>query len=364
MLDGDDRAAAKADAGTAAEFDGSGDALEPARRFPRWAQALLTLAGLVLLVVLFLNVGLAAVLDYLARFGPWFLVIVAISFLGLFLQAWAWHIIQAAHFRPVPLLRLFRVKIISDSLNTLVPTANIGGDAARPFLVRDHAPLRESIPGVLADKTVEAFAASLFLAVGFLLSLLLLKLPAWMNTAAAVSLAVTVTGIGLFIGLQMKGSLWTLGRLARILPHARHLAARNGRPLAELDANLRLIYRGLDLKTAAAAVGLHFVARLLGTVEVCLIMKILGAAVTVPQALFTSTGVTLVNTVFFIMPGQFGVTESAHILMLRSLGFSAAIGLSLGVIRRIRKLITTAVGLVLYAGHRSTAEGAIREIIS
>jgi 1L-myo-inositol 1-phosphate cytidylyltransferase len=357
-LDVDDAPAlAKAEEAVAAGLDGQGLASAGLRRFPRWARVLLSGAGLVLLAFLLLKVGAATVLDHLARFGPWFLVIVVLGLAWLFLQAWAWHIIQAAHFRSIPLRRLFRVKIISDSLNTLIPAANVGGDAARPFLIRGHAPLAESIPGVLADKTVEALAAALFLATGFLLSLLLLRLPAWMNTAAAVCLSVTAAGIALFIVLQMKGLRWSLERLARIVPSLRIFMARRRRDLEELDGNLRVVYQGLRPQTAAA-LGLHYVARLLGVAEVFIILRVLGTQVSPSQALFTSTGVTLFNTAFFVVPGQFGVMETAHILMLQSLGFTAAMGLSLGVIRRIRKLATSAIGLALYAGHKTPPKAA------
>jgi choline kinase/uncharacterized membrane protein YbhN (UPF0104 family) len=323
------------------------------RRFPGWARALLSGAGGLLLLILLLKVGLTTVLAYLAQFGPWFAVIVGMGFGWIFLQAWAWHIIQAAYFRPIPLGRLFRVKIISDSLNTLIPTANIGGDAARPFLVRGHAPLAESIPGVMVDKTLEALAAAMFLSTGFLLSLLLLHLPGWMTAAAAVCLVLTVAGITLFIVFQVKGLRWSLGRLSRPFPPLRRLLARHESGLDELDRNLRCVYRRPSPKIAAA-LALHYGSRVLGTAEVVVIMGVLATPITALQALFTSTGVTIINTALFIVPGQFGVMESAHVLVLQSLGFSAAVGLSLGVIRRIRKLVTTAVGVALYAGSRSS----------
>lgn len=352
----DERALAKAEESIAAGLIGVPPSLSPARRFPRWARALLTGAGLLLLVFLALKVGVATVLDYIVRFGPWFLVIIGLGFGWLFLQAWAWSIIQAAHFRRVPLGRLFRAKIIGDSLNTLLPTANLGGDAARPFLIRGQVPLKEGIPGVLVDKTAEAFASALFLVSGFLLSLTLLHLPNWVNAAAAICLAATVAGIALFIVLQLKGSLWTLGQVARVFPRVRGFIAKRERHIRELDANLRVVYQCLSSRTAAA-VALHYAARLLGTVEVYVILRVLGAGASPLQALFTATGVTIINTAFFVVPGQLGVSESASVLVLQSLGFPAALGLSLGVIRRIRKLATAAVGLALYAAQRSSRSG-------
>jgi uncharacterized protein (TIRG00374 family) len=338
----------EAERAIAAGLIGLPPALRPPRRFPRWARALLSVAGLALLAFLILKVGVATVLGYIGDFGPWFLVIVGLGFGWLFLQAWAWSLIQTAHFRPVPLGRLFRAKLISDSLNTLIPTANLGGDAVRPFLIKRQVPLEEGIPSVLVDKTAEGFAAALFLVSGFLLSLVLLRLPRWMNTAAAVCLAATVAGIALFIVIQTKGFLGPLDRIARVFPRVRGFIAKREGSIRELDDNLRIVYRCLSRRTAAA-VALHYASRLVGVVEVYIILRVLGAHASALQALFTSTGVTIINTAFFIVPGQFGVAESAHALVLQSLGFPAALGLSLGVIRRIRKMATAAAGLALYA---------------
>ncbi len=330
---------------------GSLPAPRASRRFPRWVRSLLSVAGLGLLAFLVMKVGVATVLGYIGDFGPWFLVIVGLGFGWLFLQAWAWSLIQAAHFRPVPLGRLFRAKLISDSLNTLIPTANLGGDAVRPFLIKRQVPLEEGIPSVLVDKTAEGFGSALFLVSGFLLTLVLLRLPRWMNTAAAICLAATVAGIALFIVLQMKGFLGPLNRIAKVFPRVRRFIDKREGSIRALDDNLRIVYRCLSPRTAAA-VALHYAARLVGVAEVYVILRVLGAHASAVQALFTSIGVTIINTAFFIVPGQFGVAESAHALVLQSLGFPAALGLSLGVIRRIRKMATATVGLVLYAVQR------------
>ncbi len=349
-LDVDDEAAlAKAERALAAGLTGPAPSVRPAKaRVRRWARPLLSAAGLALLAFLVFRTGAGAILGQLARFGPWFLAVAGLAFLWIFLQACAWSIIQASHFHPVPLMRLFRVKIIGDTLNTLLPSANVGGDAARAFLIRSDTPLKEGIPGVLVDKTVEAFAASLFLAFGFLLGLTVVDLPAWMDAVAAVGLALTAAGIALFILLQLKGALWAIDKVGRVIPRVRRLAAGREHHIRDLDENICTIYKHLDARTAAAT-ALHFAARVLGAVEVYLVMAVLGAPLSAVQALFTSAGVTIINTAFFIVPGQVGVQESAHMLVLQLLGFPAALGLSLGVIRRLRKLATSAVGLVLYA---------------
>lgn len=344
----DEQALLKAEAAVA-----SGSAARPPGAGPSasvWKKVRLALsgAGLVLLVYLLSRIGTKTLLEHLTRFGPWFLVIISLSFVWLFVQTLAWHLVQTVHFRPVPLLRLYRAKIISDTLNALIPSVSVGGDAARAFLIRRHTPLKEGIPGVLVDKTLDFSASVFFLMTGFLLSLVLLDMPGWMNTAAAICLGVTLSGLALLVVFQRKGVLWTLGKVSKLVPRIRgFLAGREGH-VRDLDANLRALYTGFDPRTAAAA-ALHFAARLVGVLEVFVILRVLEVHASFIQALFMSTGVTIVNTAFFAVPGHFGIMESAHVVMAGSLGFSSALGLSLGIIRRIRKLATVAVGLLLFA---------------
>jgi len=344
----DERALAKAEAAVAAGVTGGEPRPGKLRRFRKHARYLLTGAGLLLLVVLLMTIGTATVLDSLARFGPWFLVILGVALAWLFVQAWAWYLVQRAYFRPVPLLPMFRARIVCDALNTLIPSANVGGEAARAFLIKRYVPLTEGIPGVLADKTIEFFATTLFLMLGFLASLLFIRLPGWMTGAAAVSFGITFVCIGVFIVFQRKGVQWTLGRVAKVVPRVQRFIDKRQNAISELDGNLRLVYSRFSWKTVAAA-GLHFVNRIFGVAEVYIILRVLGTGASLIQAVFISTGVTLINTAFFFVPGHFGVMESGHVLILQSMGFSAALGLSLGVIRRIRKLAMAGLGLLLYA---------------
>jgi len=344
----DERASRKAEEALASGPADRALAVRPFKWSWKGSRIILSGAGLLLFAYLLMRVGMGTVLAHLARFGPWFLVILAIAFGWLFAQACAWYLVQTAYFQPVPLLHLFRTKIISDSLNTLIPSANVGGDAARAFLIKRHVPLTEGIPGVLIDKTIEFSATTFFLMTGFLLSLLFLDLPGWMNEAAAICLGVTLVGIALLVVIQVKGVLWTIDRLSKVFPRARGLIANREPEIKDLDANLRMVYRSFNMRLAAAAV-LHYLGRLFIVAEVFVILRVLDAHASSIQALFISTGVTIINTSFFFVPGHFGVMESAHVLILRSLGFSAALGLSLGVIRRIRKLATAGLGLLLFA---------------
>jgi glycosyltransferase 2 family protein len=310
-------------------------------------RALLIVAGVALLFYLIWRIGFEAVLANISRFGPWFAAIIPVGALWLFLQACAWSVIQNAFFRKVPFLSLFRIKIIGDALNVLLPSASLGGEAARAFLLKKAVPLKEGIPGIVFDKTIEFAASNVFLTTGLLLGSLFVRLPDGLLAPTIVCLAATTVGVVLLVVFSVRGVCATLARLTGRFPRARRWVEGRREHLEALDENLRLLYRKGHLKTAAA-LGLHFLARLAGSMEVFIILKVLGVPVGPLPAVFIYSVIVIINTVFFILPGQWGITESASTLLLQALGQPAAVGLSLGVIRRIRKIVFVGLAFGLY----------------
>jgi uncharacterized protein (TIRG00374 family) len=313
-----------------------------------WIKALLTGVGVLLFFYLVRRIGFKTLGANLSRFGPWFLLTCLLGAVYFLLQAWAWWLIQKGFFRRVPLRLLFRIKIISAAINLMLPSASLGGDAMRAFMIKKNVPLKEGIPSVLFDKTVEFIASTFFLICGFFLGLFTLRLPKTLTIPLIVSLGITATGTLLLILAQKIGVKRILMRLGALIPGGRGWIEKRESHLEALDQNLRLLYTRSNRKAILPFV-LHVLGRLLGTVEVLIILAVLRAPVNFIQAFFICTVVTVGNSIFFILPGQWGVMESIHILVLQSLGYPAAIGLSLSVIRRIRSLIFVGLGLILFA---------------
>jgi uncharacterized membrane protein YbhN (UPF0104 family) len=321
-------------------------------KLPRtWTKTLLGSVGLLLFAYLILRVGIGVVLESVSRFGAWFAAILIVGACWLFFQACAWSIIQNAYFRKVPFFRLFRVRIISDALNILLPSASLGGDAARAYLIKGNVPLKEGIPGVFFDKTVEFVATAIFLAVGLLLGAIFIRIPKGLLAPTFVCLGIATIGLILLIFFSVRGFYRIVLRISGVIPKVRRWVLNREEQAKALDGNLQLLYARANLKTAAA-LGLHILARLTGVVEIWLILKVLGVPADYVQAWFIASVVVISNTIFFILPGQWGITESAGMLVLKSLGHPAAIGLTLSVIRRIRKLAFVCLALVFFMSEK------------
>jgi uncharacterized membrane protein YbhN (UPF0104 family) len=305
------------------------------------------LLGLYLLLHLMARIGFPTVAENLTRFGAGFLAIVGLALLWMLLQAWAWRLIQGRISDPVPLWAYFRVKLIADSLNTLLPSVNIGGDLARAHLIRSRIPLREGVPAVMVDKTIDLVSGAVFMGTGLVVGLIFLDLPVGIMIPGFVCLAAALAATTLMLLLLFTGLYrWLLAASAPFPPLRRFLVAREEKFLL-LDSNLKAIFRR-SRGRAFLSLQLYLVARMLGTFEIMIICAALGYPMGFVQTFFISALVTISNTIFFFVPGQWGVAEGAHVVALASLGFSGPVGLSLGVIRRIRKLATCVLGMGLY----------------
>ena len=307
---------------------------------------ILTVAGVLLLIYLVHRIGLRTLGTAIVQFGPWYLLTSLIGAAGLFCQAGAWWLIMRHFFQRVALLELFHVKIISDGFNLILPSASLGGDAMRAFLIKEQVPLSEGVPGVLFDKTIEFIASIVFLGGGLLLWLLSLRLPTTLIVPAVISLAITTLGIVLLVVVQKGGMTRVLLKLSAPLPAARRWVLKREIKFLAMDESLGPLYTRSNYRALLPA-ALHVLARCIGVLEIMAIMAVLGTPASFIQSLFIATIVTSANTAFFLFPGQWGVTESVHVLVLQSMGYPAAIGLSLGLIRRIRKLLFVGLALVL-----------------
>ena len=315
-------------------------------------KTLLTAGGFLLLAYLVQKIGLGEIAANLKKFGYWFLVICLLGTGWLFFQSLSWNIIQRILFRKVPLMKFFRIKIIGESLNTLLPSASIGGDAVRTMLVGKLIPLREGIPAILVDKTVEFIGGMVFMGTGLLLTFITGQVPEAFMMPGILCVAITLLGIALLIVIQFIGLNRMLLTVTRLFPSWNRSIKARQQPLQELDANLRYLYTQSSGRLLAAGL-LHFLGRIMGAFEVWLILYVLDIPLGPVDAVFIAAMVTVVNTIFFLMPGQWGVSEGAHALLLQSLGFHPGLGLSVGIIRRLRRLVFVGIGLLLFQMEKS-----------
>lgn len=288
----------------------------------------------------------------LAGIHPWqWLVLLAfnVAIVLAFSGRW-WVILRGLGFRP-GYLRLSAYRLAGFSISYFTPGSQFGGEPLQiDLLRRKHAvPLAASTASVTLDKALEVVGNATYLAFGLVV---LLRLR-WLDSHQAVLPAI-VAGVLLVAPLGLLLAWWA-GR--RPLTHLVGLgAARAG---ARWPAGVRLRAGVQAFETEAAefcrerpwhltlAMGFSLLSWIGIVVERWLMLWFLGAAVGPAETI----AVVAVGRLALLLPipGGLGVLEASQIFALQALGFEAALGISLGLLIRVRDLMFGGLGLLLGA---------------
>lgn len=286
--------------------------------------------------------GTGIVLTALGTAG-WGLSLVVLWHGGIVvLDAIAWHPLFPVP-RP-PLRVLVWTRWIGESVNGLLPVAQIGGDMVKARLMaRAGSPGSVAAATVVADMTVAAGTQMLFGLVG--LWLLLIRIgPTGALPVVLGGLGLVAVVLGIFWLVQQRGLFGFLAR--RFAPVTGPAWTGLLESAQSLDRDLRGIYR--RGRGVLASSVWHFVTWILGAGEVWLVMWLVGAPVTLTEALVLESLGQAVRGSAFAVPGALGIQEGAYIFLGSLLGIDPGVALALSLAKRVRELALGIPGLVAW----------------
>jgi uncharacterized membrane protein YbhN (UPF0104 family) len=83
---------------------------------------------------------------------------------------------------------------------------------------------------------------------------------------------------------------------------------------------------------------------MLGVAETFVILRALGVHADFEVAFLLTALTVIINSLFFFMPSNIGVLEGGQVFLFVTLGLHPALGLSLGIVKRMRKVFWIATG--------------------
>ena len=308
----------------------------------RWLRALLVLAGLGVVAYLVHRVGPAAVWDSLSALGWRLVLVLCVPYsLMVLVDTAAWRLLfRDAH---PPFLTLLRARLAGEAVNLATPTASVGGEPLKAYLLRPWVPLTEGFAAVIADKTTVVTGQWIYLLVGLGAAVSLLDPPHALVVAMSVLLAVEAIAVGGFILVQTRGVFGGGGRLLGrfgLGPSGRY---QDG--LENLDRALLRFY-GERLGRVAGSAVLHGVGWAGGGIEIYLVLRFLGTPVSLGTALAIESFGAAVKFASFMIPASVGALEGGYVAFFSAFGLGGAAGLSYVLVRRIRELTWAALGFL------------------
>ncbi|MEX2482429.1 MAG: flippase-like domain-containing protein [Gammaproteobacteria bacterium] len=305
-------------------------------------------AGALLLAILLVHFGAEAIMGAVAATGWGLLIVAGFHLVPMTLDTLAW--VKLLPRKRTPTFRqLLYLRWIGESVNGLLPAAQVGGDLVRArLLLRHGVSKRTAAASVIVNLTLSVATLFVFCLAGALALAFHTQPAALANTRYPVligglGLAVLVTG-GLVV-LQRRGAFQGMIRLVSLLVPARDLSVALG-GASRLDQTITETYRRhRELLASTAWTLLGWVA---GTGEIWLALYFLGYPISLYEAFIIESLVQAVRNGAFFIPGALGIQEGGLVLIGSLFGLSPETGLALALIKRVRELALGIPGLVIW----------------
>jgi putative ABC transport system permease protein len=340
---------------TIADIDGplaSDEAKESAsgrtRHFIVWLQGIAFLLGVALLVYVIRRVGLQPIFDALGRIGFGFFILLAINGSRHVLRTLAMRTAVSPEHRRFNFLQAFSARLGGEAVSFLTFAGPVLGEATKVALLRKRIPLVSGVSALLIDNILYYLSVVFFILGGALVMLASYRVPPLVSYTLIAIAAGALMGI-LAAALAHKRRVmlltWLIDRLARAGLHPRALISRREH-IYQLESN---VYDFYDHHPGSffAMLGYNILSHASSVVEVYVTLRMLGFTPRLQAAYVIESLTKVINFVFGFVPATIGVYEGGTEVILRTLGFAAATGVTLALVRKAGTVFWTAIGLMI-----------------
>jgi phosphatidylglycerophosphate synthase len=301
--------------------------------------------GVLLFAYLVRRAGPAMVLASMRTLGWGLALVMAWGGVAHIVKALAWRLTLLNEKRLVSFGRLLGLRLASEALGQLGGVAQLFGEGLRVSLLGPAMPLDRGIASVTLDRVFFVVSAAVVSTAGLLAVLIVLPLPHRLAVYACLFAGI-LGGVVLVAAFAVRKRWPVLSWAAKILGRARYFRnwiERERSLIHSVEKNLLGFYHdtpGLFWATFALNLACHGAA----VIEVYLILRLMGANIGLFEALAIEALTKLVNIVGTFNPGNIGTYEGGSMVIVRMFDLTAAAGLTLAFVRRLRALFWSAMG--------------------
>jgi hypothetical protein len=322
------------------------------------------LLGLVLFAYTLHRTGVGHVLDLVSSFGlGGFALILLLSGFRLAIRAAAW----ARCIEPPDRLRFrdaFAAMLMGEALGNMTPFSVVLSEPAKAAFVRHRVPLGAAFPAIVIENVIYSAFVATVIGLGAIAFLLTFPAAERLRVASLVALLV--------VAVVLLGAYWILGAGAKPASRLIDSLRRRGVGGKGLEASADRVRRfearinefvSRNRAQILPLIVLEGLFHLAGIAEVYVTLLLVGgagAATPLTALILESTG-RVINVMFRFVPLRFGVDEAGSEVMARALRLATATGVTLGLVRKARIMVWSAVGVALLLHRGLTLRRALAE---
>lgn len=316
------------------------------------------IVGIIILLVLFRSFQ-AETIEYLSRLGwefwAWkFWLIVGIFLLNHIFLTYGWRVLVDREITFGQFVKMVFARIGGDATAAINALGALAGEPLKALFVRDFIPVKTALAAVVLDRTIHTVANVLLVLTGIFIAFFILQIPFYV---IAITFLVFIIMLSFLVALIIRQRTGIVEYLITRFPEqlvAKIMSPSRWEKVRALDEEIALIFTSRDtMRHFYVSLAMHYFPVLAsGVLEVFLIINFAGVNIPLHHALFVYIfGLFLTSAIFF-MPANIGTSEGSFSLALSLLGYSPALGFSVGIIRRLRSFVWSAIGvlILMYAG--------------
>jgi putative ABC transport system permease protein len=318
------------------------------RRSFFWLQTIAFLLGFGLLVYVIRKVGLQPLFDTLIRIGFGFFFVVAISGSRHVLRTIAMRAAVPAEHRRFDFFQAFAARLGGEAISFLTFTGPLLGEATKVALLRRRVPLTYGVPALVVDNLIYNMSVVFFILSGACVMLFTYHLPPLVSDTLIVIAVIAALGI-VAAGLAARRRIMLLTRVIDQMARLRlspKVILKRRQHIYHIESKVYDFYKHHP-GVFFGMVGCNLLAHASSVMEVYVTLRLLGFAPHVAQAYIIESLTKVINFIFAFVPGTIGVYEGGTEVVLQALGFVAATGVALALVRKAATIFWTSIGLLV-----------------
>ena len=325
--------------------------------------------GVVAVVVMLFtfDVSFVELWQHLRRAGYWLVPIVGVWVLVYGANALSWQAIIRAKCRgdeKVSFWRIYRLTITGYALNYATPVGGLGGEPYRIMELSKNVGNQHAASSVILYAMMHFFAHFWFWFSSIFIYIALAAvgdLP--INTTIATLLGIVILFCLVAFWIFAKGyrnglvvnALRLIGHIPGLKGWSHRFLEGHRESLQNIDAQIASLYAE-DKRAFFRALLLEYLSRIIQSSEVFFMLLLFGIdcgggftglSLTYLHSILIVSFTTLFANLIGFLPMQLGVQEGGFVLSIAALGLSAALGIFVSIICRVREIIWIFIGLLL-----------------
>ena len=321
----------------------------------------------VLVMLLTFDVSFIELWQHLCHAGYWLIPIIGVWLLVYGLNALAWQAIIEGNIggkAPISFWRIYRLTITGYALNYATPVGGLGGEPYRIMELSKDIDNQHATSSVILYAMMHFFAHFWFWFVSIFIYLALVLIGDMpMTTAIGTTLTVIVVFCLLAFYLFSKGYrnglvkyvLGVVSRIPGLKKWTLRFWARHSEAITNIDRQIASLH-GQDKGAFYKSLVLEFLSRVVQSSEVLFMLLLFGIdnggglsgiCITYLHSILIVAFTTLFANLIGFLPMQLGVQEGGFVISIAALGLSAALGIFVSIICRVREIFWIAVGMLL-----------------